>query len=235
MSKLVIAHRGYSEKYPDNSWRAIVSAFEEGADMCEIDLHMTRDKRVFVNHDYYANGFRIAELTLEELRQRIPDNPNFEELLNWAVSEKKRFLFEVKDRRLIDVLPEYLKDTNPDLFIVGSFDSVFLREFKRLIGLRTCLLLGSVLDSSHTLSILEDTGADFVLPAWEARHPYPDSLLSDDWISDINRRGFKVITWHEERPEVLRKLLEKDVYGICTNDPPLVRRLMDERTHRKDQ
>ena len=77
---LVVAHRGFSEKYPGNSWKAIKSAFEVGADICEVDLHLTRDGKIFIHHDYYINNKRIREQTLREIRQVAPDYPTLDEI-----------------------------------------------------------------------------------------------------------------------------------------------------------
>ncbi len=49
---LVIAHRGFSAKYPENTLAAFRAALKAKADMIECDLHLTRDARVVVTHDY---------------------------------------------------------------------------------------------------------------------------------------------------------------------------------------
>ena len=228
MKPLIIAHRGYSSKFKDNTLTAIVEAFKTGADVCEIDLHMTTDRDIFVFHDYYVNGRRIAEQTSEELKKSCPEYPMFEEILN-LLKKGNNFLFEIKDRRLIDVISNKLKGIDRNLFIVGSFDGVFLKDFKRVNpDIKTCLLLGSVMDASATFDFCEKVGAEFVLPAWEARHPYPDMLISANWIEFLVNRGVNVISWHEERIEVLKGLTDMPLYGICTNDPPLVRGMISE-------
>ncbi len=228
MKPLVIAHRGYSSKFKDNTLTAIVEAFTAGADMCEIDLHMTNDRNIFVFHDYYINGRRIAEQTLGELKRLCPECPQFEDILE-LIKDSKRFLFEIKDRRLMDVVSDKLKEIDRNLFIVGSFDGVFLKDFKQANpDIRTCLLLGSVMDASTTLDFCKRVGAEFVLPAWEARHPYPDMLIDTNWIELLMNRGVNVISWHEERREVLERLINMPLYGICTNDPPLVRGMIGE-------
>ena len=229
MIPLVIAHRGYSARFEDNTLTAIREAFRSRADMCEVDLHLTKDGKIFTFHDYYMGGVRIAERTLQELKDRAPDNPSFEEILE-LLRGGKRFMFEAKDRRLAEVLSESLKDLDRDLFIIGSFDAVFLKEFKKLNpDLRTCLLLGSVVSKESALDLCREIGVQFLLPAWESRHPYPHELLSREWIEYLRDRGVEVISWHEERQEVLEGLLELPLYGVCTNDPPLVRRMVDER------
>lgn len=48
---LVIAHRGYSALYPENTMPAFQAAVEAGADMVEFDVRLTRDRRLAVIHD----------------------------------------------------------------------------------------------------------------------------------------------------------------------------------------
>ncbi len=66
------AHRGCSEKAPENTIPAVQMAIELGADGIEFDLHFTKDSKIVVHHDAYlgrtSNGDgSIAEHTLAEL------------------------------------------------------------------------------------------------------------------------------------------------------------------------
>ena len=51
---LIFAHRGYSEKYPENSMIAFEKALEAGADGIELDVHLSKDQEVVVIHDDIA-------------------------------------------------------------------------------------------------------------------------------------------------------------------------------------
>lgn len=53
-SKL-LAHRGYSEKYPENTLLAIRSALELGSSQVEIDVHLSQDLVPIVIHDKNLN------------------------------------------------------------------------------------------------------------------------------------------------------------------------------------
>ena len=50
---LIVAHRGDSEFYPENTLIAFEAAIEAGADVIELDVHMTSDSYLVVHHDYY--------------------------------------------------------------------------------------------------------------------------------------------------------------------------------------
>ena len=227
--KLIVAHRGFSEKYPGNSWKAIKSSFEVGADICEIDLHLTKDEKILIYHDYYINNKRIREQTLEEIRKFTSEYPTLDEIIDWASKKRKKFILEVKDDAVLEPLSQLLKSNGAvkDLFIVASFDAVFLENFKiRNPDIKTCLILGNVLKPDHIVQLSKDIKVNFLIPAWENRHPYPDQLLSDDLIEKLNSENIKIISWHEERKEILKNLIGKPIYAISTNNPLLVKKLL---------
>lgn len=111
----VAAHRGNVALYPENTMAAYKSAYEIGADMIELDLHMTRDGEIVLIHDSDlartadVSG-KIRELTLEEIRRadvgikrgeehRGMRVPTLRELCELAVRENNimQFNFEFKD------------------------------------------------------------------------------------------------------------------------------------------
>ena len=51
MIPVLVAHRGYMEKYPENSLSAIKAALDAGACMVEFDVQMDADGRLIVLHD----------------------------------------------------------------------------------------------------------------------------------------------------------------------------------------
>lgn len=71
---VVLAHQGASGHSPSNTLESFRLALAQGADILELDVHMTRDGVVVVSHDEtidrMSNGSgAIREMTLAELRQ----------------------------------------------------------------------------------------------------------------------------------------------------------------------
>lgn len=56
MATKIIAHRGYSDKYPENTLTAFRAALELGSDAIELDVHLTADGQLVVHHDYYLGS-----------------------------------------------------------------------------------------------------------------------------------------------------------------------------------
>lgn len=48
---LVIAHRGYSSLFPENTLEAFRAAIYAGADFFELDIQVTKDNILLVSHD----------------------------------------------------------------------------------------------------------------------------------------------------------------------------------------
>ena len=67
----VIAHRGASWEYPENTLPAFERAIELGADFVELDVHATADGSLVVCHDPPRGGEPRLEEALELLRGRI--------------------------------------------------------------------------------------------------------------------------------------------------------------------
>jgi glycerophosphoryl diester phosphodiesterase len=73
-ARLVIGHRGDSAHYPENTAPSFDRALELGVDAIELDLRVTRDGVVVVNHDPTVDRTTdgtgsIAALSLAELRK----------------------------------------------------------------------------------------------------------------------------------------------------------------------
>ena len=59
----VIAHRGFSGKYPEQTRIAYEAAADAGADMLEMDMHMTKDCRLVARHNaWLSDSTNIAEV-----------------------------------------------------------------------------------------------------------------------------------------------------------------------------
>ena len=111
----VAAHRGNVAECPENTMLAYKSAYEIGADMIELDLHMTKDGEIVLIHDddlartADVSG-RIRDLNLDELLRadvgikrgaefagtRVPTLREFCEFVT-KTDNKMQFNFEFKD------------------------------------------------------------------------------------------------------------------------------------------
>ena len=66
----VVAHRGFSARFPENTPEAYDRAIEAGADLVEIDLRRSRDGVIVCHHDAANDGIDIARLRASEMAAR---------------------------------------------------------------------------------------------------------------------------------------------------------------------
>lgn len=70
----ISAHRGYSSDYPENTLPALQAALDAGANVAEIDVRLTKDKKLVLMHDAKVDRTTdgsgpITDFTLEEVQK----------------------------------------------------------------------------------------------------------------------------------------------------------------------
>src|SRR6266566_5004883 len=80
---IVIAHRGFSGRYPENTLAAIRAAMRLRVDMVEIDVQQTCDGKLIVFHDYRLDRiYGVRKRVRDALRRELPDAPTLSEVLS---------------------------------------------------------------------------------------------------------------------------------------------------------
>jgi len=228
---LVIAHRGASAYEPENTLRSFRRAIEVGADMSELDVHLSLDGHLIVMHDASVEKTTdgrglIQRLTLEQLRRldagRGERVPTFQEVLD-LVRGRHGLYVELKGDGTSEPVVRTLRAnecTGPGQVIVGSFKPSLVREVKSAAPeLSTSILVGEVLSAEKLIGLARAVMADYVHLCWENRHPRPHTLVTPVLLDTLRGAGLGVILWHEERPEELVHLCSLDVDGICSDTP----------------
>lgn len=150
----VLAHRGYSARYPENTLIAFKRALELGADGIELDLRGTKDGRVVVIHDEDLKRLcgvdvKVADLSFEELksyRVQTETVPSFEEVL--SILDSKHILnAEIKEasvaEKVLQLIDEFHLTGNT---VVSSFDHELIAELiKRRPDMKFGFLVGEEL------------------------------------------------------------------------------------------
>lgn len=151
---IVLGHRGYSARYPENTLIAFKKALELGADGIELDLRGTRDGKVVVIHDEDLKRLcgvdaKVSDLTFEELNGCTVNGekiPAFEEVL--ALLDQKHILnAEIKEARVaektLQLIDEFRLTENT---VVSSFDhELIARLIKQRPDMKFGFLVGEEL------------------------------------------------------------------------------------------
>jgi glycerophosphoryl diester phosphodiesterase len=140
----ILAHRGFSAAFPENTMKAFVEAEKAGANGLEIDVQLTKDGEIVVIHDEKVdrttNGSGlIKDLTLKEIRKldasykfkkwlKEEPIPTFMELLEWLATnnlvcnvELKNGIFPYKgmEEKVISLIRRFKLE---DRIIISSFN-----------------------------------------------------------------------------------------------------------------
>lgn len=141
---LVIGHRGSAGTQPENSIAGLREAIAVGADMIEIDLRITKDKRVILAHDWHLfNTHRkldvIRRHTLDDLKEQTHGSKypvvTIEEVLKECYG-KILLNIELKERGavgpLLTVLEPYMKKKGDwDNILFSAFNPLILRSIRK--------------------------------------------------------------------------------------------------------
>jgi len=159
---LVIAHRGYSGKYPENTLRAFEEALSLKAAAIELDVHLSKDNELVVTHDFvlgrclkapHANA-SLSDFSAAELGQMDAGSFKASSFASERVSTLSTVLDLVNHRCLLNI--EVKKET---LLTENAYETMSSRLF-------TCLKsygLKDVLFSSfdpHMLATLRRNSLD---------------------------------------------------------------------------
>ncbi len=171
----LVAHRGFSGMYPDNSYSAITKAIEMPCvNLIEIDVRLTSDNTLVLHHDTSTNiddlKVSIASLDLTDIEDDLVINDfNLYNLTDLTSDDLlflyKRYLGKSKTfslMRLKNLIPFYIENTDKKLIIdikTNKTDLTFMEE------------LDKVLSNYKDRIYLQTDCYDFLI---EMRYRYPD-------------------------------------------------------------
>ncbi|MEX6503943.1 glycerophosphodiester phosphodiesterase [Pseudomonas zhanjiangensis] len=254
---LVIAHRGGRGLWPENSLFAFERASALGADMLEMDLHLSSDGELVVIHDATlertTNGQGpVAALSLEQLQaldagyrwsadggESYPYRgqgiriPTFAEVLQHFPDTPKVVEIKVADAGLEERLCEALtRSGQRDRVIVGSFHERSLKLFRQSCpGVATSAGPASV----RLLVALDWLGLGSLLsPSYQALQ-IPErhnglAIASASLLRTASGRGLNVQLWTINEQPAMRRVLDLGANALITDYPDRALQLLGRST-----
>jgi glycerophosphoryl diester phosphodiesterase len=228
---LAIAHRGDPYGHRENTIPAVLAAIEQGADLVEIDVSLTRDGTVILLHDATLNRLwehdrAVAELTADEvaavgrgLRYQIP---TFDRVLALSSAAGRALMVdltvpEVASRAAAIVAEQ---DGLAQHVFAGHIDGL-LEIRRRWPQARIALSWNRFEPPSRQL--LAQVRPEFFNPnCW---------LVNQELLDRMHADGYQVSTWTVDSPSNMARLIEMGVDAIITNR---LRHLLAVRAHRSD-
>lgn len=147
----IIAHRGNDNIHKENSLEAIINSLNKKyVDGVELDIRLTKDKKLIVCHDPFYNGYYINHTNALKL-QRLGLN-TLEEILS-NVNNNKIIMIEVKTndkeiKKITKTLIKILKKYNLNYYIC-SFNYKFLNYFKTFSNHKLGLIISLKINTQY--------------------------------------------------------------------------------------
>jgi glycerophosphoryl diester phosphodiesterase len=244
---LVHGHRGARARRPENTLPAFRYAIEQGVDVLELDVAVTKDNVAVVSHDPLINaticsgpnlGIPIHTVTLAELKEYdcgakqnpafttqvpVPGTrvPTLDEVFDLSRGTTVQFNVETK---IFADHPEYTPGPEPFTQLIldlvkkhGIEQRVILQSFDP----RTLRVMKK-LDPSIRRAALFEVEREWpeVAREFDATHMSPlYSLVTKERVSWAHAAGLEVVPWTVNKPEDWQKLADDGVDAIISDDP----------------
>lgn len=247
MKSKIIAHRGFSGRYPENTMLAFKAADIAQADGIELDVHLSKDGEVVICHDERidrtSNGHGyIKDYTLKQIQEytflngmdqwqdqnpRDLTAPSLFQFFSWFVDTEMFVNIEIKNNIFAypgiveKVLTLIHKFDLKDRVILSSFNHRTIREIQQ---------------SDSTLSCGFLTGCSLLEPGkycqqYDAQfyHPYFHSINAED-VQNCHDKGVGLNVWTVDRQADMQTLIEWGVEGLITNQVELAKSVLTDIT-----
>ena len=224
----IIAHRGSSHIFPENSLKAFRQALAEGADALEVDLRASADGRIYCFHDYYLKRLTGHSGYLNRTNSRVIDKlrlGNKETLLHFdqfleEFAGKTDVILDIKstgiEEKILQLVNSHGKRTN---LTYSSFNQRVLTQIKALSPkARTALILGPIRNVKMKL----DFGSSLVYKlqrlGCSAAH-LAVRVAKRKTVKKLQSAGISVVVWTVDLEDTAIRLMELEVDGMITNVP----------------
>ena len=242
--KWLYAHRGASLIYPENTLEAFQRALEDGANVLEMDLHISRDGELMVAHDEDGRRMagvnaRIARSTLQEIKswnvgrgfkdvngespfqERFFQIPTLDEVLGAFPGVMLNIDIKTTSPSRVAQVVEKIESYNavPHVVLI-SFHNRVIQKVREIYGGPTGINYGEM----HRL----------LLPEFLNLRPPASNVIqvprryglmrfdTDTFIKSRQNSGYRVDFWTVDEPAVALELLRKGADGVMSNNPAII-------------
>jgi len=249
---LVIAHQGGDGIRPGDTMVAFEHAVQIGADVLEMDAHITRDGKIVLMHDEKVDRTTdgtglIENMTLDELKQldaayqwsnddgkTFPYRgqgiqvPTLEEL--FQKFPDMRYVIEIKltrnpiDKPLCDLIR---KHNMQDKVVIASFHDEAMQRFRKTCPeVATSASRGEVtkfvLLGKIFLSGLTGPQYESIQPPYDPEESMNIPIMTKRFIRESHAKNIAVEPWTVDDPALMKQYIEWGVDGIMTDRPDLL-------------
>ena len=226
---LIIAHRGASAIYPENTKTAFEQALAMGAHGLELDLQCSSEGKAIVFHDdtleRMTNGAgSTATHTLHELQHFVVEEQerilSLQEMFDHFAGDTTLWI-EIKDPNCIDELcQKIISAVNQgkarfDQCLVIGFDA---NALMRVRALSTDIVIGysleAIPDAQQLQNVITAVRPAYVLPHFE--------LASETFVHEMAAQGIQTVVWTLNEINDSLRMQQRGVAGIITDVPNIL-------------
>ncbi len=214
---VMIGHRGNPTQAPENSLSGFVTAYENGADVFEIDVEITKDGEIIIMHDSslnrttnYTGNLSVNDMTLAEIKEyrlkgldgKVSDEevPTFREVLETFKDKDCRIFIEFKGYKQENVpaalalVKEYGMEDRVDVI---SFNSTFLTQTQKEIpGMSTGFLQAPSGATINEYAALETFYSSIInTQAANSTINPANGVISKQYLQVATNRGMTIWPW----------------------------------------
>jgi glycerophosphoryl diester phosphodiesterase len=233
---LLIGHRGYPAKFPENTLASFDGAMQAGCDMIELDVTLTRDRKVLVIHDDTLDRTTtgkgpVRSHTLEEIKALDAGSWFDARFVAERVPELSEVLKQTAGRCMLNIEIKksafeagYPADAIEHQVVElikarGAMDRVIISSFDQRILQRI-----AAMEAPPAIAYISDYGADKrvleMLLGMKAFSWHPRfKVLTRDQVEMLHAAGLRVFPWTINTREEAEKMLALGVDGLICNEP----------------
>ena len=238
----IVAHRGYSAKYPENTLAAFQAAMDCGVPMIELDVTLSRDRKLIVIHDdnleRTTNGHGpVNQYTLAELKQLDAGGWFHSRFSGERLPELTEVFDLVAGKTFIniEIKPEAYEAHHPPDAVEQQVAELALRKEA----------FTSVLISSFDINILQQLSLMEHAPPVAVLSPHPadsdmletcrrlnavswhpdERVLTPDQVEMMHAADIRVMPYNADTPKEIARLFAMKVDGVFCDDPSMGDRL----------
>jgi glycerophosphoryl diester phosphodiesterase len=246
----IIGHRGASADAPENTVASEKLGYQQGADGGELDIHLTKDGKVVVIHDYDTKRVagvdrKVVDQTFDEIRKLNAGAwgdwagkgfdekiPTLDEILA-IVPKGKKIYIEIKvHNEILPALAECLKraklspEQTPIITFYLDVAEAAKKQFPKikvywLYDWKEDKQTGKFPDLDELIAQAKRAGLDGL----DLNHNFPLDAAN---IKKIHDAGLEIGVWTLDDPAKATQLAKDGIDGITTNKPGMMREALNK-------
>lgn len=230
----VTAHRGSSERAPENTMAAVEAAVEDMADFVEIDVQMTADGYIVLSHDKNlkrtaGEALRIQNLTWEQVKQldvgrwfspeyegeKIPDLP---QVMDYAKG-KINLNIEIKNEGAKSSLPEKVAELIQefDMYEQCIVTSTSLTYLERIKEADPNIITGYIISAAFG-NYYSNEALDLI--------SIRSSFVNHKLVSQVHEAGKGIHVWTVNTRNEIDRMKLLGVDNVITDKPQLAKEII---------